>query len=280
MNEPIIEVRSLERTYRKGPRALDGVDLDVEKGARFALLGPNGAGKSTLTRILCTLSRADAGTVRICGIPSSAGSVSIRSRIGVALQDIQTDPGASVRDQLRFQGRLFGMDARRARERAEDLIDRFDLGESAGRKAGDLSGGTKRRLHVALALVHGPELLFLDEPTAGMDPEVRALFWGEILRRNREEGTTIFFTTQYLEEAERHAESLAVIHGGRIAYRGTPSDFAVRYAGTGGPGDLESGYLAFLETRRGAVVRESGTGDAPLPANRTVPAGRKEAAHA
>lgn len=253
MNEPIIEARSLGRTYRKGPRALDGVDLDVQRGVRFALLGPNGAGKSTLTRILCTLSKADSGSVRICGIPSSAGSVAVRSCIGVALQDIQTDPGATVRDQLRFQGRLFGMDDRRALERAEDLIQRFALGEAAGRKAGDLSGGTKRRLHVALALVHDPELLFLDEPTAGMDPEVRALFWGEILRRNREEGTTIFFTTQYLEEAERHAESLAVIHGGRIAYRGTPSEFAARYAGagSGGPGDLESGYLTFLETRRG-----------------------------
>ena len=217
MAQPIIEARGVTRTYRKGPQALKGVDLDVAAGARFALLGPNGAGKSTLTRILCTLSRHDAGTVRIDGLPLGGDTAAIRARIGVALQDVQLDPEASAREQLCFQARLFGLDAAAAAVRAEELVGRFGLAEAAGRKAKDLSGGNKRRLHVALALVHRPKLLFLDEPTVGMDPEGRATFWQEIRRLNREEGTTVFITTQYLEEAQRHADELAVIDDGRLA---------------------------------------------------------------
>ncbi len=284
MDKPIIEVRSLERTYRKGPRALKGVSLDVARAARFALLGPNGAGKSTLTRILCTLSRGDSGSVRVDGIPYSGGTQRIRSRIGVALQDIQVDPESTARDQLRFQGRLYGMDARAAADRAEELLARFGLADAAVRKAKDLSGGNKRRLHVALALVHRPGILFLDEPTVGMDPEARALFWGEIRRLNREEGVTVFFTTQYLEEAERNAESLAVIDDGLVVYRGTPGDFAREFAagdGSGKPGSLEEGYLAFVEARRGR--RAGSAARSQAVAGGSSAAGRvagKEASHA
>jgi ABC-2 type transport system ATP-binding protein len=247
MNRSMIEARGLERTYRGGPRALAGVDLEVAAGTRFALLGPNGAGKSTLTRILSTLSKADAGTVRIDGIPLKGNTAGVRSRIGVALQELQLDGESSVHSQLRFQGLLYGMASTAASSRAEELMERFGLSQARDRKAKDLSGGNKRRLHVALALVHGPRLLFLDEPTTGMDPEIRSLFWAELTRLNRDEGTTIFFTTQYLEEAEKHAQELAVIDGGAMVYRGTIEDFVAAHGMDGG---LEEGYLRFLAGRR------------------------------
>ncbi len=248
MPENIIEARGLTRTYRKGPRALAGIDLDVPAACRFALLGANGAGKSTLVRILCTLSRCDSGSVAIAGRPISGGSQAIRALIGVALQDTQLDPGESAHRQLAFQGRLYGLDAARAAERAEELIGRFGLEPVADRKAGELSGGNKRRLHVALALVHRPSVLFLDEPTVGMDPESRAAFWAEMRRLNTEEGACVFFTTQYLEEAEKHGDELAVLDSGLVAYRGTVRGFAAEHSGPGG--DLEAGYLNFVESRR------------------------------
>ncbi len=253
MNEMMIEARGVRRTYRRGPRALAGVDLTVPERARFALLGPNGAGKSTLTRILSTLSKADAGTVAIDGIPLRAGATAVRARIGVALQDLQLDGEASAEAQLRFQGLLYGLSARAASDRAAELLERFGLAEAARRRAKDLSLGNQRRLHVALALVHRPRLLFLDEPTTGMDPEIRSRFWTELRRLNREEGMTIFFTTQYLEEAEKHAVDLAVIDGGTLAYRGTIADFVAAHAAEG---SLEEGYLRFLEARRSARAIE------------------------
>jgi ABC-2 type transport system ATP-binding protein len=248
MSRPIIEARRLWRTYPKGPQALRGVDLDVDEGARFALLGPNGAGKSTLTRILCSLSRADTGTVHIDGIPLAGNTTRVRARIGVALQELQLDPASTAGEQLCFQGRLFGLDRPTAARRASELLERFGLTEAAGRKAKDLSGGNKRRLHVALALVHRPRLLFLDEASVGMDPEIRAVFWSELRRLNRDEGTTVFFTTQQLDEAEKHAEQLAVIDDGLLAYRGTVRDFVDRHPAA--EGDLEAGYLCFIEARR------------------------------
>jgi ABC-type multidrug transport system ATPase subunit len=243
----IIELRGLAKTYRKGPRALAGVDLDIPESSRFTLLGANGAGKSTLVRILCTLLHADAGSATICGHQLSGGTAAIRALIGVALQDTQLDPDLDAPSQLRFQARLFGLSRQQAGDRAEQLIARFGLEPVAGRKAAELSGGNKRRLHVALALVHQPRVLFLDEPTVGMDPESRAAFWAEMRRLNVEEGTTVFFTTQYLEEAGRHGDQLALIDAGQIAYRGTVKDFSAAH---GGPdGDLESGYLNFLAAK-------------------------------
>jgi len=154
MTRNCIEGRGIERTYKKGPKALRGLDLEVRNGTRFALLGPNGAGKSTLIRILCTLSRLDAGTVRIDGIPLVGNTAAIRARIGVALQEVQIDPEETVRGQLAFQGRLYGMSARQARERAAELETRFGLEAETDSAAKNLSGGNQRRLHVALALVH------------------------------------------------------------------------------------------------------------------------------
>ena len=252
MNGMMIEARGLVRTYRRGPRALAGVDLEVAERSRFALLGPNGAGKSTLTRILSTLSKADAGAVTIDGIPLRASATAVRARIGVALQELQLDGEASAAAQLRFQGLLYGLSSKTASDRADELLGRFGLAESGRRKVKELSLGNQRRLHVALALVHRPRLLFLDEPTTGMDPEIRSLFWAELRRLNSEDGMTIFFTTQYLEEAEKHAVDLAVIDGGVLAYRGTIADFVAAHAAEGG---LEEGYLRFLEARR--LSRES-----------------------
>jgi ABC-2 type transport system ATP-binding protein len=245
----IIKLRGLSKTYRKGPRALAGVDLDIAESSRFTLLGANGAGKSTLVRILCTLLHADAGTAGVCGHELSGGTAAIRACIGVALQDTQLDPDSSARSQLRFQARLFGQARRQAEARADELIASFGLEPVADRKAVELSGGNKRRLHVALALVHRPQVLFLDEPTIGMDPESRVAFWAEMRRLNAEEGTTVFFTTQYLEEAAKHGDQLALIDEGAIAYRGSVRDFLEAHAGP--EGDLESGYLNFLAEKRG-----------------------------
>lgn len=248
MPNNIIEVRGVSRTYRKGPTALRNVDLDAVEGSRLALLGVNGAGKSTLIRILCTLSRADSGSVRVDGYAADAGAPALRRLIGVALQDAQLDPEESPRSQLSFQGRLYGMSARAAAARSEELLARFSLAGVADRKAKELSGGNRRRLHVAMALVHGPRILFLDEPTVGMDPGIRSEFWSEIRRLNGEEGMTVLFSTQYLAEAEHHAQELAVIDSGSVAYRGTMGDFLAANAGPGD--DLESCFVDFIDGRR------------------------------
>lgn len=248
MSSNVIEARGVTKAYRKGPKALAGVDLDVPAACRFALLGPNGAGKSTLVRILCSLSRPDAGSVTVAGHSLPGEARAARAAVGVALQDVQLDPAESVAGQLAFQGRLYGRDRSGAARRAEELMRRFGLEDLAGRKAGELSGGNKRRLHAALALVHEPTVLFLDEPTVGMDPEGRAAFWEEMRRLNAEEGRCVFFTTQYLEEAEKHGDELAVLDAGTVAYRGSVSGFASAHAGPGG--DLEAGYLAFVRARR------------------------------
>lgn len=253
MTNAAIEVRGVTRTYPNGKRALDGLDLEVGEGARFALLGPNGAGKSTLIKLLATLGTPDGGEVRLGGERLGSSSRRARERIAVALQEVQLDPEASAREQLRFQGRLFGLGRKAAEERADELIRRFGLGEEEGKKAKELSGGNKRRLHIALSLVHRPRLLILDEPTTGMDPEIRAAFWAELRRLNVEEGVTVFFSTQYLEEAERHADELAVLDRGRIAYRGGVAAFIAFSAAEAAAekADLESSYLKFLEATRG-----------------------------
>jgi len=247
MTQAMIVVRGALRSYPNGTKALRGVDLEVPRGSRFALLGPNGAGKSTLIKILATIGRPDSGSVEIDGIPLSGSALAARSRMGAALQDVQLDPEARPAEQLELQGRLFGLPKAEAEARAAELVRRFDLAAVEGKKAKELSGGNKRRLHVALALVHRPSLVILDEPTAGMDPEIRAAFWAETRRLNEEEGVTIFFSTQYLEEAERHAEELAVLDGGRVAFRGKVAEFAAAHSGE----DLESSYLNFLEASRG-----------------------------
>jgi ABC-2 type transport system ATP-binding protein len=240
-----ISIRNLKKRYPKGAEALKGIQLDVSKSGLFALLGPNGAGKSSLVKILTTLIRSDSGTVQIAGLNPLAHFTQLQKIIGVASQENDIDPAETVENMLVFQGRLFGMSKKAAQERAQELIADFELETERGKKAGALSGGNKRRLHCALALVHRPAILFLDEPTVGMDPEARARFWNIITRLNREEGVTVFLTTQYLEEADRHATEMAVITNGCIQYAGTVADFKKRVH----PEQflsLEESYLAFV----------------------------------
>lgn len=247
----IVRAQGIAKGYPGGTCALEGVDLVIHRGDRFVLLGPNGAGKSTLIRILSSLSRADSGEYRVCGLDPRHDEQKLMERIGVVTQENDLDPHATGEELIRFQGRLFGLDRRTSANRARELIESFDLGEHAGKSVKALSGGNKRKLHCALALVHRPPLLFLDEPTVGMDPEVRARFWESIRRINRDDFTTLVLTTQYLEEADRHADQLALLRDGRIAYRGTPASFLELCDGSGrgtiGRPSLEEGYLAYLE---------------------------------
>src|SRR4051812_23502525 len=215
--ENAIEAEGLVKRYGE-VQALDGVDLHVEAGTVFGLLGPNGAGKSTTVRILTTLSRPDAGSVRVAGIDALARPVDVRRAIGVVAQKHGTDPDATGRENLVLQAELYGV----SRSRADELLERFGLMDAADRQAKTYSGGMIRRLDVALGLIHKPAVLFLDEPTTGLDPEARAQMWAEIERLARDEGMTILLTTHYLEEADRLASQLAIVDRGRIVARGTP----------------------------------------------------------
>ncbi len=245
-----VEAERVTKTYRKGKsrtEALKEFSLTIPDGARFALLGPNGAGKSSLIRILTGLSVPDGGRVRICGIDPVRHPRKLQEKIGVALQDNDLDPGVSVRDHLVLQGRLFGFDRKGALNRAEELAAQFGLDTVADKRADTLLGGYKRRLHCALALIHLPEVLFLDEPTVGMDPEARSAFWKALREFCAAEGTTLFLTTQYLEEADRHTETLAVLKGGTALFTGSLAEFKGRVSETGDRAlTLEEHYLAFM----------------------------------
>ncbi|MEL7207708.1 MAG: ATP-binding cassette domain-containing protein [Actinomycetota bacterium] len=203
--------------------AVDGVDLAVQEGEIFGFLGPNGAGKSTTVRMLTTLLRPSDGTARVAGhdVVTEAGKV--RRAIGVALQDAAIDPLMTGRELLRLQSVLHGLGRKEAASRGEDLLERVGLTAAADRQVGTYSGGMRRRLDLALSLVHEPEVLFLDEPTTGLDPMSRITLWDEVRKLN-EAGTTVLLTTQYLEEADQLASRIAIIDGGRIVRRGTPSE--------------------------------------------------------
>jgi ABC-2 type transport system ATP-binding protein len=241
-----IELQGVRKAYPGGTEALAGVDLVVPAGTRFALLGPNGAGKSTLIRLLTSLSRPDSGRVRVCGLDPLKETARLMRLIGVANQENDLDPEERLRHHLVFQGRLFGLSAVRAHGRADDLIELFGLEEHATKRVRELSGGNKRRLHCALSLVHRPRLLFLDEPTVGMDPEIRAAFWESIRSINREERMTLFLTSQYLEEAEKHATEMALIRDGEIAYTGGVEAFIDGF-GRERARSLEEGYLHYMK---------------------------------
>jgi ABC-2 type transport system ATP-binding protein len=218
-----IEVEGLVREFKKGPRAVDGIDLRVEPGEIYGFLGPNGAGKSTTVLMLTTLLPPTAGTARVAGFDVVKEGPSVRRTIGAALQEAALDPMLTGREHLRLQAALQGIarDERRARE--QELLDRVGLSEAADRKVKGYSGGMKRRLDLALALVHRPRVLFLDEPTTGLDPQSRSALWEEVGRLARDEGVTVFLTTQYLEEADVLADRVGIIHRGRIVAEGTPS---------------------------------------------------------
>jgi ABC-2 type transport system ATP-binding protein len=220
-----IEAQGLVKHY-DDVEAVRGVDLRVEAGEIFGFLGPNGAGKSTTVRMLTTLLTITAGRAEVAGVDVAQDPDGARKRIGVALQEAGLDPRQTGRELLVLQGRLFGLTAAEAQERAEALLQLVELEDAADRLIKTYSGGMKRRLDLASALVHEPEVLFLDEPTTGLDPASRLTIWDE-LRRINERGTTVFLTTQYLEEADQLCDRLAIIDGGLIVREGTPGDLKV-----------------------------------------------------
>jgi ABC-2 type transport system ATP-binding protein len=222
MTSIAIEAEGLVKTYPGDVRALDGLSFGVEKGTLFGLLGPNGAGKSTAVRILTTLARADEGAARVAGHDVRTGAADVRRAIGVVGQRGGADRDATARENLRLTGRLHGLRGAEVESRAQELLDRFGLAEAADRIVRTFSGGMERRLDIALALVHRPRVLFLDEPTTGLDPEVRADMWQEIDRLGRDEGITVLLTTHYLEEADRLAAQLAIVDRGQVVATGSP----------------------------------------------------------
>lgn len=224
MTDAAIDVKGLVKTYPKGVRALDGVSFDVAAGSVFGLLGPNGAGKSTIVKILTTLSRPDHGEAVVAGIDVLRRPDRVRRAIGCVAQNSGVDVNATGRENMLLQGRLYGMGGRALEQRVDTLLERFGLAEAARRVTRTYSGGMQRKLDVALGLVHRPEVLFLDEPTTGLDPEARADMWSEIERLTGEEGLTILLTTHYLEEADRLARRLAIVDQGKVVAQGTPDE--------------------------------------------------------
>ncbi|MFF4507198.1 ATP-binding cassette domain-containing protein [Streptomyces sp. NPDC001401] len=219
---PAVEARQLIKTYAGEVTALCGMDVTVEPGTVFGLLGPNGAGKSTTVKILTTLAKPDSGTAAVAGHDVLRHPDRVRRAIGVVAQSSGADPVATGRENLQLQGRLYGLKGAALNTRVAELLDRFSLADAAGRQVKGYSGGMRRRLDVALGLVHRPEVLFLDEPTTGLDPEARTAMWDEIDRLAGEEGLTILLTTHYLEEADRLAERIAIVDRGRVVVEGTP----------------------------------------------------------
>ncbi|HVP02055.1 MAG TPA: ATP-binding cassette domain-containing protein [Solirubrobacteraceae bacterium] len=222
-----ILVEDLVRTYPGGLRAVDGVNLRVDHGEIYGFLGPNGAGKSTTVRILTTLLRPTAGRAWVAGHDVVAQAGAARRVIGVALQEAALDPLMTGRELLRLQGALHGLRRTEAAARGDELLERVELVEAADRRVGTYSGGMRRRLDLALALVPRPRVLFLDEPTTGLDPASRAALWREVRALN-DDGTTVFLTTQYLEEAEQLADRVGIIDRGRIVSEGTPDELKSR----------------------------------------------------
>jgi ABC-2 type transport system ATP-binding protein len=219
--EDAILAQGLRKAYGK-VQALDGLDLRVGRGTIFGLLGPNGAGKSTTVKILTTLSRPDAGSASVAGLDVLAAPQRVRRAIGVVGQRPGSAEEATGRENLVLQGELYGITGRELKGRVADVLERFDLTEAADRPVRTYSGGMQRRLDVAMGLLHSPQVLFLDEPTTGLDPEVRAALWTEIERLARDEQMTILLTTHYLEEADRLASDLAIVDRGRVVAQGSP----------------------------------------------------------
>jgi ABC-2 type transport system ATP-binding protein len=226
-----VEAESLVKTYPGGVKALDGLSITVRPGEVFGLLGPNGAGKSTTIKILTTLVRPDSGTATIAGHGVLSHPDRVRRVIGVVSQRSGADPMASGRDNLVLQAHLYGMRGAALERRVSELLDRFDLGDAAGRQVRTYSGGMQRRLDVALGLVHRPSVLFLDEPTTGLDPEARAAMWEEIARLAGDDSLAILLTTHYLDEADRLAARLAIVDEGRVVAEGSPEGLKAELRG-------------------------------------------------
>ncbi|MEA2647147.1 MAG: type transport system ATP-binding protein [Chloroflexota bacterium] len=263
--QPVLEVRGLRRVFksRRGEvEAVAGVDLRVNRGEIFGFLGPNGAGKTTTLRMLATLLPPTSGEATVAGADLLKEQKLVRERIGYVGQAGGSDPEVSGRRELVLQGRLYGMSHADASERATRLFEMLELTDAADRKVGTYSGGQKQRLHIALGLIHEPQLLFLDEPTTGLDPQSRVRLWEEI-RKLRDRGTTVFLTTHYLEEADALCDRLAIIDHGKIVAEGTPEELKRQVAGDvitlGVTGDREPAALKALEKQK--WVREASLED-------------------
>jgi ABC-2 type transport system ATP-binding protein len=223
MTEPAIQAEKLAREFKKGPRAVDAIDLAVAPGEIYGFLGPNGAGKSTTVHMLTTLLPPTSGTARVAGFDVVHDGPQVRARIGAALQEAALDPLLTGREHVRLQASLQALPRADRAKRADELLGRVGLAEAADRKVRGYSGGMKRRLDLALALVHSPRILFLDEPTTGLDVQSRTALWAEVGRLAKDEGVTVFLTTQYLEEADVLADRVGIIDHGRIVAEGTPA---------------------------------------------------------
>ena len=223
MSDLAIAAQGLVRNF-DGKRAVDGVDLAVRRGEIYGFLGPNGAGKSTTVRMLCTLLLPTDGTATVAGHDIVDRPEEVRVRIGVALQDAALDDKQSGREILDLQARLYGLSAADRADRIERAMALADIGDAIDEWVGTYSGGMKRRLDLAASLIHDPEVVFLDEPTTGLDPVSRASVWDEVRRLNRDLGVTVFLTTQYLEEADELADRVGIIDHGRIVQEGTPAE--------------------------------------------------------
>ena len=271
--ERAIEVRGLVREFKGGIRAVAGIDLDVAPGEIYGFLGPNGAGKSTTVHMLTTLLPPTAGTARVGGHDIVEEGPAVRRAIGAALQEAALDPLLTGREHLKLQLALHGIPRSEREPRTAELLERVGLRLAADRKISGYSGGMKRRLDLALALAHRPRILFLDEPTTGLDPQSRSALWDEVIRLKRDEGVTVFLTTQYLEEADVLADRVGIIDRGRIVTEGTPAALkaeigrptvqAVPSEGTE-PERLEEVFGRFGELQPatiGVAVRLDGKGD-------------------
>jgi ABC-2 type transport system ATP-binding protein len=265
MGTPAIATEQIARRFGE-QWAVDGVDLEIGAGEIYGFLGPNGAGKSTLVRMLCTLIQPTRGRGFVAGHDVAADPVSVRLRIGVALQDAALDDRQTGRELLDLQARLYGLHADERRGRLEQVLDLVDIGTAIDRRIGTYSGGMKRRLDLAAALIHDPEILFLDEPTTGLDPVSRVTVWEEVRNLNRQLGTTIFLTTQYLEEADELAGRVGINAKGKLVAEGTPDELK-RSVG-------EDVIVAQFPGGAGADGAESAIGD--LPGVDKVVAGRGE----
>ena len=226
-----IVVRDLRKTYGKGVLALDGLSFSVPAGTIFGMLGPNGAGKSTTVRVLTTLSTADSGHAEVCGIDVAACPQEVRRRIGYVGQNSGVDKRDTGRENLILQGRLQGMGGTALARRVDDLMEVIDLKAAQNRLVHTYSGGMRRRLDIAMGLVHRPKVLFLDEPTTGLDPESRAALWSEVRRLSEVESLTILLTTHYLEEVDRLAQAMVIVDQGRVVAEGTPDGLKRRIQG-------------------------------------------------
>jgi len=276
MIDAAIEAHGLVREFKKGPRAVDGIDLRVAPGEVYGFLGPNGAGKSTTVHMLTTLLPPTDGRARVAGYDVEKQGAQVRSQIGAALQEAALDPFLSGREHMRLQTALHGIPRAERAQRGDELLARLGLSQAADRKVGGYSGGMKRRLDLALALVHGPRILFLDEPTTGLDPQSRSALWDEVRRLAADRGVTVFLTTQYLEEADVLADRVGIIDNGKIVTEGDPDALKADIgrpsveAIPADPGELDRLHAVLsrfgdgvASSPKGAAVRLSG-GDAQL----------------